>query len=120
MGIHPENKLIFTGGSEKVTSELVREWIYNGINPTFVSRFKENLFRSLSRHGNVGRDFDSSIDFFFKESLTQDLAERFTTAFRNQYLTICRELDHIIENVTHKIEQEKVFDEQADRYKKRK
>ena len=118
MGMHPENKLLSTREDEKGNIKLVKEWTDNAISSTFVSRiqlnFKEVLYKTLSRHHDIPQDFDSATNFTFKKSLLdKDLADRLSGAFRRLYPTISRDLDDIMENLSHKIKLEKDFEERA-------
>jgi hypothetical protein len=123
MGMHPENTLLSTDGSEKGNPELIKEWIDNGISPAFVSRmfvqFREELLRSLSRHGDLPNDFGTKVDFLLKESLDKEIAKKVTAAFRKLYPTISKDLRDIMENIVYKIKLEKEFDELADKYSRR-
>jgi hypothetical protein len=118
MGMHPENKLLSTTKEEKGNIKLVKEWTDNAISSAFISRiqlkFKEVLYRTLSRHHDIAQDFDSATDFTLRKSLLdKDLADRLNRAFRRIYPTISRDLDNIMENLSHKIKLEKEFEERA-------
>lgn len=98
--------------------KLVKEWTDNAISSAFISRiqlkFKEVLYRTLSRHHDIAQDFDSATDFTLRKSLLdKDLADRLNRAFRRIYPTISRDLDNIMENLSHKIKLEKEFEERA-------
>lgn len=118
LGMHPENKLLSTREDEKGNIKLVKEWTDNAISPTFVFRmqmkFKELLYRTLSRHHDIPQDFDSATDFTLRKSLLdKDLADRVSGAFRRLYPTIGRDLDDIMENLSYKIKLEKEFEERT-------